>query len=147
MAAGYPVPHERDHVMSSTAKPYQKPYQKQQQFPKPYQKDKQWVQPELPFNDKPWREQPLTDTEVEELFWGKLVQLGWRIHSYLSGGETMKTIVLPCPNCNRKIDLYTWNWVSKTESRKISTAEYVNDRVKYHEADCQATSEEGDTDV
>lgn len=59
----------------------------------------------------------------------------------------MKTIVLPCPNCNRKIDLYTWNWVSKTESRKISTAEYVNDRVKYHEADCQATSEEGDTDV
>jgi hypothetical protein len=91
MAAGYPVPHERDHVMSSTAKPYQKPHQKQQQFPKPYQKDKQWVQPELPFNDKPWREHPLTDTEIEKLFWRELVQLGWRIHSYKSIGNNLIT--------------------------------------------------------
>jgi hypothetical protein len=147
MAAGYPVPHERDHVMSSTAKPYQKPHQKQQQFPKPYQKDKQWVQPELPFNDKPWREHPLTDTEIEKLFWRELVQLGWRIHSYLGGGENKRTIVLPCPYCNKVIDLYTWDWCSKADASKMSNAEYVNQRIKDHEADCKATLEEGDTDV
>jgi hypothetical protein len=139
MAAGYPVPHERDHVMSSTAKPYQKPHQKQQQFPKPYQKDKQWVQPELPFNDKPWREQPLTGTEIEELFWRELVQLGWRIHTYPSGGQDRKNIVLPCPDCNRKIDMYTWDWVSKADASKMSSAEYVDQRIKDHQVDCKSS--------
>ena len=143
MAAGYPVPHERDHVMSSTAKPYQKPHQKQGQFSKPYQKQHQqgWQQPELPFDDKPWREHPLTDTEIEELFWRKLVQLGWRIHTYPSGGEDKKTIVSPCPDCNNKIDMYTWDWVSKADASKMSSAEYVSKRIKDHEADCKASLE------
>jgi hypothetical protein len=120
------------------------PYLKQEQFPKQHQKDKQWVQEELPFEDKPWRQKPLTNTEVEELFWGKLVALGWKIHTYDSGGQEKKTIVLPCPQCNRKIDLYTWDWVSKDEANKISTAEYVNQRIKDHEPDCKAIPEEWD---
>jgi len=128
-------------MSQSKAKPYQKPYQKQEQFPKQHQKDKQWVQDELPFNDKPWREHPLTGTEIEELFWRKLVQLGWRIHTYPSGGEDKKTIVLPCPDCNKKIDLYTWDWVSKSDASKMSSAEYVNERIKDHEKDCKAISE------
>lgn len=140
-AAGYPDKQmQMNHVR-------RKPYQKQGQFSKPYQKDKQWVQDELPFNDKPWREHPLTDTEVEELFWGKLVQLGWRIHTYPSGGEDKKTIVLPCPDCNNKIDLYAWDWCSKADASRMSSAEYVKQKIQEHEADCKALSEEGDTNV
>lgn len=147
MAAGYPVPHEHDHVMSSTAKPYQKPHQKQQQFPKSYQKDTYtWEQEELPFNDKPWRERSLTGTEIEELFWRKLVQLGWRIHTYPSGGQDRKNIVLPCPDCNKKIDLYTWDWVSKADASKMSSAGYVNERIKDHQSDCNGSTKEGDND-
>jgi hypothetical protein len=118
-----------------------KPYQKQEQVSKPYQKDKQWVQDELPFTDKPWREHPLTDTEIEELFWRKLVQLGWRIYTYPSGGLDRKSIVLPCPDCNNKIDMHTWERITKTDASKISTAEYVNKRIKDHEPDCKAIPE------
>jgi len=134
-----------------------KPYQKHEQFPQTYPvvgdaynkmvaygSKKTWTQEELPFEDKPWRQKPLTDTEMEELFWGKLVALGWKIHTYDSGGEEKRTIVLPCPVCNRKIDLYTWDWVSKDEANKISTAEYVNQRIKDHEKDCKAVPEEWD---
>jgi hypothetical protein len=118
-----------------------KPYQKQEQFPKPYQKDKQWVQDELPFTDKPWRQKPLTDTEVEGLFWRKLVQLGWRISTYISGSEEKKNIVLPCPQCNLRIDQHIWDWLHQTDAEKISTAGYVNEIIKNHEPDCKAIPE------
>jgi hypothetical protein len=120
-----------------------KPYQKHEQFPKSYQKDKQWVQDELPFTDKPWRQQPLTDTEVEELFWRKLVQLGWRINTHFnSGGGEKKSIVLPCPQCTLRLDQYQWDWVVQPDVDKISTAEYVNKRLKDHEPDCKPLPEE-----
>jgi hypothetical protein len=141
MAAGYPVPHEYDHAMRSQAKPYQKPHQKQGQFPKSHQKDKKWVQDELPFNDKPWREPVLTDTEIEELFWGKLVQLGWRIETY--GDVTpRKNLVLPCPYCNHKLETIVWEFINPTNVKKMSDGEDVRRRIENHGGSiCQALPE------
>jgi hypothetical protein len=120
-----------------------KPYQKQEQFPKTHQKDKQWVQDELPFTDKPWRQKPLTDTEVEELFWRKLVQLGWRINTYISGTEEKKNIVLPCPQCNLRLDQHIWDWLHKTDADMIATPEYVNKKIKDHIlVDCKTILED-----
>jgi len=130
MAAGYPVPHQHnEQMMGSQVKPYQKPYQK----------DKQWVQDELPFNDKPWRERSLTDTEIEELFWGKLVQLGWRIETY--GDETAdiwvnhvtrKNVVLPCPHCNKKLETIVWEFINSTNAKKMSDETEVKKRIESH---------------
>lgn len=119
-----------------------KPYQKQEQFPKPHQKDKQWVQDELPFNDKPWRESSLTDTEVEELFWRKLVQLGWRWQTY---GENPKSrnIVLPCPYCNLLIDSHTI--ITDSSAKRMQDKNYCDQVLRRHVGlDCKAILEDED---
>ena len=124
----------------SKPKPYQKPHQKQGQFSKQHHKDKQWVQDELPFNDKPWRERSLTDTEVEELFWQKLVQLGWRWQTY---GENAKSrnIVLPCHYCNLLIDSHTI--ITETNAKKMQDKYYCEQVLKKHKGlECKAILED-----
>lgn len=120
---------------------YPKPYQKQGQFPKPYQKDKKWVQDELPFNDdKPWRERSLTDTEIEELFWRKLVQLGWRLQSY---GDVVNrnNIVLPCVYCNLVVDSHTI--VTDSNAKKMQDKSYCEQILRKHKGlECKAILEE-----
>jgi hypothetical protein len=132
---------EHEQMMNvSKAKPYQKPHQKQQQFPKPYQKGKKWVQDELPFNDKPWRERSLTDTEVEELFWRKLVQLGWRLQSY-GDVATRYNIVLPCPYCNLVMDSHTI--ITESSAKRMQDKVYCDQVLKRHKGlECKAVSED-----
>jgi hypothetical protein len=140
MAAGYPVPHQHEQMSVSKAKPYQKPYQKEKQLPKPHQKGKKWVQDELPFGDKPWRERSLTDTEVEELFWRKLVQLGWRWQTY---GENPKSrnIVLPCPYCNLVIDSHTI--ITDSNAKRMQDKYYCDQVLRKHKGlECKALPEE-----
>ena len=140
MAAGYPVPHQHEQMSVSKAKPYQKPYQKEKQLPKPHQKGKKWVQDELPFGDKPWRERSLTDTEVEELFWRKLVQLGWRWQTY---GENPKSrnIVLPCPYCNLLIDSHTI--ITDSNAKRMQDKYYCDQVLRKHKGlECKALPEE-----
>ena len=140
MAAGYPVPHQHEQMSVSKAKPYQKPYQKEKQLPKPHQKGKKWVQDELPFGDKPWRERSLTDTEVEELFWQKLVQLGWRWQTYGQNAKS-RNIVLPCPYCNLVIDSHTI--ITDTNARKMQDKHYCELILKKHKGlECKALPEE-----
>jgi hypothetical protein len=130
-----------------------KPHQKQEQFKKlpykvnnPHQKPKdKWVQEELHFNDKPWRETPLTDTEIETLFWTKLVVLGWRIETY--GGEktTRKNLVLPCPYCNNKLETVVWEFINSTNAKKMSDAKDVKKRIESHSSEssmCAFNSQE-----
>jgi hypothetical protein len=121
-------------------KPYQKPYQKQQQFPKQHHKDKQWVQDELPFTDKPWRERPLTDTEIEELFWQKLVQLGWRWQTYGTKLDK-KNVVLPCPYCNLVIDSHTI--ITESNAKKMQDKYYCDQILRKHKGlECKAILED-----
>jgi hypothetical protein len=122
-------------------KPYQKPYQKQEQFPKQHHKDKQWVQPELPFTDKPWRsDKYLTDTEIEELFWGQLVQLGWRWQTYGENAKS-KNIVLPCPYCNLVVDSHTI--ITETNAKKMQDKYYCEQILKRHKGlECKAILED-----
>jgi hypothetical protein len=127
-------------ISHSKAKPYQKPYQKQEQLPKHYQKDKQWVQDELPFTDKPWRESALTDTEIEELFWRKLVQLGWRWQSYGTKLEK-KNVVLPCPYCNLVIDSHTI--ITESNAKKMQDKYYCEQILRKHKGlECKAILED-----
>ena len=132
---------EHEQMMNvSKAKPYQKPHQKQPQFPKPHQKGKKWVQDELPFNDKPWRERSLTDTEVEELFWRKLVQLGWRLQSY-GDVATRNNIVLPCPYCNLLMDSHTI--VTESSAKRMQDKVYCDQVLKRHKGlECKAVPED-----
>jgi hypothetical protein len=132
MAAGYPKPYQKqEQMVGSQAKPYQKPHQK----------DKQWVQDELPFNDsKPWREKSLTDTEIEELFWRHLVQLGWRLQSY---GEVANrnNIVLPCPYCNLVIDSHTI--LTESNAKKMQDKVYCEQILRKHKGlECKAILED-----
>ena len=132
MAAGYPKPYQKqEQMVGSQAKPYQKPHQK----------DKQWVQPELPFNDdKPWREKSLTDTEIEELFWRHLVQLGWRLQSY---GEVANrnNIVLPCPYCNLVMDSHTI--ITESNAKRMQDKVYCEQVLKRHKGlECKAVPED-----
>ena len=131
MAAGYPKPYQKqEQMVGSQAKPYQKPHQK----------DKQWVQPELPFNDKPWRERSLTDTEIEELFWRHLVQLGWRWQTY---GENPKSrnIVLPCPYCNLLMDSHTI--ITDSNAKRMQDKHYCDQVLKRHKGlECKAILED-----
>jgi hypothetical protein len=130
MAAGYPVPHQHEQIMNSKAKPYQKPHQK----------DKQWVQPELPFNDKPWRERSLTDTEVEELFWRHLVQLGWRWQTY-GENPNSRNIVLPCPYCNLLMDSHTI--ITDSNAKRMQDKQYCDQVLKRHKGlECKAILED-----
>lgn len=132
---------EHEQMMNvSKAKPYQKPHQKQQQFPKPHQKGKKWVQDELPFNDKPWRERSLTDTEVEELFWRKLVQLGWRLQSY-GDVATRNNIVLPCPYCNLVMDSHTI--ITESSAKRMQDKVYCDQVFTRHKGlECKALLED-----
>jgi hypothetical protein len=126
---------QSDHSMDKHKRA--KPYQKQEQFPKPHQK---YHQEELPFNDKPWRESSLTDTEVEELFWRKLVQLGWRWQTY---GENAKSrnIVLPCPYCNLLMDSHTI--ITDTNAKKMQDKYYCEQVLKRHKGlECKALPED-----
>jgi hypothetical protein len=122
------------------AKPYQKPYQKQEQFPKQHHKDKQWVQDELPFNDKPWRESALTDTEIEELFWGKLVQLGWKFQAYGENPRS-KNVVLPCPYCELVMDSHTI--ITESSAKRMQDKNYCDQVLRRHVGlDCKAILED-----
>jgi len=127
------------HKQEQISKQYQKVKKVPTKLPKPHQKGKQWHQGELPFNDKPWRERSLTDTEIEELFWGKLVQLGWRIETY--GDETAdiwvnhvtrKNVVLPCPHCNKKLETIVWEFINSTNAKKMSDETEVKKRIESH---------------
>jgi hypothetical protein len=117
-----------------------KPYQKQQQFPKTHQKDKQWVQDELPFTDKPWRERSLTDTEIEELFWRDLVQLGWKFQAYGENPRS-KNVVLPCPYCELVIDSHTI--ITESNAKKMKDKYYCEQILKKHKGlECKAILED-----
>ncbi|CAB4179337.1 hypothetical protein UFOVP1033_89 [uncultured Caudovirales phage] len=133
-------------------KPYQKPYQKPENVVKGYpetkqhqkikteqtqfptMKPKQWIQDELPFGDKeyPWRQTPLTDTEIEELFWGKLIQLGWKLQTYDEKNIQKKNIVLPCRECNKVLDSYSWVGITKIDAIKMSSSEQCNTLLNSH---------------
>lgn len=117
-----------------------KPYQKQEQFPKTHQKDKQWVQDELPFTDKPWRERSLTDTEVEELFWAELVQLGWKWQAYGENPRS-KNLVLPCPYCDLVIDSHTI--ITESNAKKMKDKNYCEQILRKHKGlECKAILED-----
>ena len=119
------------HKQEQISKQYQKVKQVPTKLPKPHQKGKQWVQDELPFNDKPWRERSLTDTEIEEIFWGKLVQLGWRIETY-GDVTTRRNIVLPCPYCNNKLETIVWEFLNSSNIKKMSDSEDIKKRIENH---------------
>ena len=119
------------HKQEQISKQYQKVKQVPTKLPKPHQKGKKWVQDELPFNDKPWRERSLTDTEIEEIFWGKLVQLGWRIETY-GDVTTRRNIVLPCPYCNNKLETIVWEFLNSSNIKKMSDSEDIKKRIENH---------------
>jgi len=141
MASGYPKPYQEHEQMNvSKAKPYQKPYQKEKQLPKPHQKGKKWVQDELPFDDKPWRESSLTDTEIEELFWRNLVQLGWKWQAYGENPRS-KNVVLPCPYCELLMDSHTI--ITESSAKRMQDKNYCDQVLKRHKGlECKALSED-----
>lgn len=67
-------------------------------------KAKQHVDPHMSTHHQDWShdETPLTSEQVEEIFWRKLVNKGWKLDL-----ETKHIgIVLLCPNCEEVVDRY-----------------------------------------
>lgn len=98
---------------------------------------KSWKQEELPFD---WSA-PLDEAGVEELFWGKLVQLNWKIQEYGENPPLSINIVLACPTCNSILDSYPKTSITTRYGNKMADSRYCEQIIASHSNNCQATPE------
>jgi hypothetical protein len=105
----------------------QKHYEKQEHSrSKSHQES--WKQEELPLD---WSA-PLAEIEVDELFWDKLVQLGWKIQEYGNHLTLSKNIVLACPVCNNILDSYPKTSITKRDGNKMADSRYCERIIASH---------------
>ena len=81
-------------------------------------------------NDK---KQPLTDTEIEELFWAKLVHLGWKKKQ----NKSNLSYVFVWSECDSILDQHLT--LIKEKAKEISTKEYADQLLSKHT--CKAIPE------
>ena len=115
-----------------------KQYQKQMQ--KPYHKQLRVQRHEQTLgNDysKKVKELPLIAEEIDALFWGKLVQLGWRIDNtpLLDGADSkarVTRLVFVCLECD--LPLHAQNSMSITPStaKKMCDVSLLKEKLVYH---------------
>lgn len=106
-----------EHRQELKKKYEQKHYEKQEHSrSKSYQEG--WHQEELPLD---WSE-PFADIEVEELFWGKLVQLGWKIQTYGDRPPLKNNFVLVCPTCNNILDTHPAKGLTKKQGKMMANS-------------------------
>ena len=127
-------------------KSYQKPYQKQQHE----QHHEQTLGNEY---SKKIPEKPLIAEEIDALFWGKLVRLGWRIDDTpLLKDTNSKTkvtrLIYVCPDCDIPLHAENALTVTPTKAKMMCDALLLNEKLFRHQKiakDCRPIDDEAES--
>jgi hypothetical protein len=119
----------------------QKQYEKQQKIAlqkKKQHKKPEYYQPELPFHEdwsKEPAEKPLRDSEVNKLFWNKLVQLGWRMNEVQH--LNLKTIqfMFTCQDCGKGLHTQQAHTITPTRAKAMVDTKWLDRVVQKHKTD------------
>jgi hypothetical protein len=113
-----------------------KQYQKQQQ--KQYQKH-EYHQETLPFNEHGSNEQaekPLSESYVDQLFWNKLVQLGWRFNDQQRIDRLKSTqLMFVCPDCDKGLHSQQSHTITPARAKAMLDTHWLKRIVQKHKED------------
>jgi hypothetical protein len=130
------------------AKPYQKPYQEHQQrlvnkkHKKQFDEDLSRLKKEKIQAIKP-NATPLSKSELEYLFWNKLVVLGWK---KATNGEVY-SLMLICPNCDKAIVSRAAQALTYDNAYKLCDKAYVSSEFNDHNNRCEPFEYDENGDV
>ena len=111
-------------------KSYQKPYQKQQHV--------EWHQQTLGNeHSKKIPEKPLIAEEIDALFWGKLVRLGWRTDNnpLLESSNSKAKVtrfVFVCPDCDLPLHAENAIRVTPSKAKNMCNLELLKEKLFQH---------------
>jgi hypothetical protein len=124
------------------AKQYQKPYHEQHHK----EHHKQTLGKE--YSNKV-QEIPLIAEEIDAFFWGKLVQLGWRIDSTpletLNSTAKITRFIYVCPDCDMPLHFEGSLQITPTKAKKMCDVSLLQEKLVRHQTiakDCKAIPEE-----
>jgi hypothetical protein len=112
-----------------------KQYQKQQQ--KQYQKH-EYHQETLPFHEHGSREpaeKPLSESQVDELFWNKLVQLGWRLNKVENDKLKAIQLMFICRDCGKGLHSQQSHTVTPSRARAMFDVQWLSRVIQKHKTD------------
>lgn len=127
---------------------YQKHYQKQHQKPKrPHEQHHE----QTLGNDysKKVEESPLIAEEIDDLFWGKLVKLGWRFNSKpLLNDKTstaeIKQFIFVCSDCDKPLHIQNVNTLLPSQVKNMCDISLLSQKLFQHKReikDCNPVEE------
>jgi hypothetical protein len=77
-------------------------------------------------NIEGWEETPLTPKQIEEVFWKKLVNKGWKLELQ----RQITGVVLLCPDCEEVVDRYIV--IKASQITKIVEDKYIAAVIAIH---------------
>ena len=130
------------------AKQYQKPYQKHEWHKNPHEEHHEQTL-RNDYSEKV-QEKPLVAEEIDEFFWGKLVQLGWRTDNnpLLEGADSKARttrFVYVCSECDLPLHAQNVLTVTPSVAKKMCDVALLRDKLYHHKhvaKDCKAIPEE-----
>jgi hypothetical protein len=120
------------------AKQYQKEKQYHETLYNKHEKPK-YHQPELPFEGEKWLHEPegepLSDSEVEALFWSKLVQLGWRLNKVENDKLKAIQLMFICRDCGKGLNSQQSHTVTPSRARAMVDVQWLSRVIQKHKTD------------
>lgn len=118
-------------------KQYQKKKQYHETLYNKHEKQK-YHQPELPFEGEKWHEpeeKPLSESEVETLFWNKLVQLGWRLNKVENDKLKAIQLMFICRDCGKGLHSQQSHTVTPSRARAMFDVQWLSRVIQKHKTD------------
>jgi len=115
------------------AKQYEKQYKKQYKKPKQYQKHEQFSHESLMSHEP--KEKPLSESEVETLFWNKLVQLGWRLNKVENDKLKAIQLMFICRDCGKGLHSQQSHTVTPSRARAMFDVQWLSRVIQKHKTD------------
>lgn len=101
--------------------------------PKQYEKDEQFHhEPSMSHTPE---EKPLTEWEVESLFWNRLVQLGWRLNNVDNNPLKSVQLMFTCLDCGKGLHTQQSHTVTPSRARAMFDTHWLNRVVQKHKTD------------
>jgi hypothetical protein len=115
------------------AKQYEKQHKEQYKKPKQYQKHEQFLH-EPSMSHVP-EEKPLSESEVEALFWSKLVQLGWRLNKVENDKLKAIQLMFICKDCGKGLHSQQSHTVTPSRARAMFDVQWLSRVIHKHKTD------------
>ena len=104
---------------------------KQHQKPKPYQKHEQFHHEQALGRKEP-EEKPLSEFQVDQLFWNKLVQLGWRLNTVENNKLKSIQLMFTCQDCGKGLHTQQSHTITLTRARAMYDQRWLDSVIKKH---------------